>query len=332
MAAADDANGPSGAAQLRKVRDLQLNADHSDLFFEEWKDFEYSPIEESSVLNVRVSEEFRHVFGLLYAVMASGENSERTLKLTSRAIKLNAGNPTAWMLRRRAARALAKSDPEPVWSKELAFTATVISKNRKNYQAWEHRRFAAESANMVRAELEFTDVVLSNDEKNYHAWSHRQWIVREHGITHGELDATEWFIRTDIRNNSAWNHRWLVTGVVKRRDEEELDFALDIVSEAPRNESVWNYIHALGRNGVCMEAVKRKALDCLKVDAGCVPARRFLVLNGSLAEAGAVSQHCELLASGVDPVRKKYWQTQMEAARAVIDGRGEDRGTEERGA
>lgn len=109
-----------------------------------------------------------------------------------------------------------------------------------------------------------------------------------------------------MRNNSAWNHRWLVTGLIEgARGPAELSFALEIMLEAPRNESVWNYIHALGRSGVCLDEAKDKALDCLQVDAGCLPARRFLVLNVSLSDAESVKAHCELLVSGLDPVRKK---------------------------
>lgn len=142
------------------------------LHLEEWEGFEYSPLETSPVLTINLSEEFRHVFGLLYAVKKTEERSERVLHLTTRAIRLNSGNPTLWMLRREAVIAHAATNPG-TWGVELAFTAKIIAQNGKNYQAWEHRRFAAESGKLLPAELEFTDIILSEDEKNYHAWSHR---------------------------------------------------------------------------------------------------------------------------------------------------------------
>ncbi|CDF35394.1 unnamed protein product [Chondrus crispus] len=288
------------------------NAESIDVNLDEWKGFEYSPVEFSPVLTINLSDEFRHVFGLLYAVKKSKERSKRALDLTSRAIILQNSSPTAWMLRREVVATLAENNPA-LWAIELGFTAKIISKNEKNYQAWEHRRFAAESGNLLQTEIQFTDVALNGDEKNYHAWCHRHWLVRDHGLTEGELDATEWFIRTDLRNNSAWNHRWLVTGLVEgARNDDEMTFALEIVEKAPRNEAVWNYIHAMGKSGLSIAAAKAKAVECLEVDAGCIPARRFLVLNASSSEASEVRKHCQILASGVDPIRKKYWE--MKAA------------------
>lgn len=157
---------------------------------EEWHDFEYSPLEESAVLTIKLSDEFRHVFGLVYAVMASEERSERVLKLTTNAIKLNAGNPTSWMLRREVIIALAKDNLAGIWDRELSFTARIIANNRKNYQAWEHRRFVAESGNRIEAEFDFSELALNDDEKNYHAWSHRHWLVQKHKLVRDELDTT----------------------------------------------------------------------------------------------------------------------------------------------
>lgn len=300
-------DGPSASPDLESDQ-------QKDLYLDEWKDFEYEPIKTAPVLTINVSDEFRHVFGLLYAVKKTEERSKRVLHLTSRAIRLSPANPTAWMLRRETVIAQASDIPN-IWTVELAFSAKVISQNRKNYQAWEHRRFAAEAGKLLQSEIEFTDVILNDDEKNYHAWSHRQWLVREHKVTEGELDATQWFIHSDLRNNSAWNHRWLVTGLIEgARSEAELKFALDFVEKAPRNEAVWNYIHALGKSGVSIHKAKEKAVECLEVDAGCIPARRFLVLCGTEADAADVQRHCDLLASGLDPIRTKYWQAQSENA------------------
>lgn len=282
----------------------------NELQLHDWQEFAYTPQEVSDVLTINLSEEFRHVFGLLYSVKESSERSARVLKLTSRAIHLNPGNPTAWMVRQEAVKAISKENKN-VWKRELAFLSEFIRSHPKNYQVWEQRRFAAENGEMLEAELGFTDIVLNEDAKNYHAWSHRQWLARVHGFSEGEMEATEWFLQSDVRNNSAWNHRWLITGLEEwGRSEEEMRFALEMMMKAPRNEAVWNYIHALGKE-VGIEEAKKKAEGVLEVDAGCVPARRFLVLNGEDSEK--VRRHCEIL-KGIDKVRERYWRIQEEEA------------------
>lgn len=285
-----------------------------ELQLEEWRDFAYTPQELSDILTINLSEEFRHVFGLLYTVKEGSERSSRALKLTSRAIRLNPGNPSAWMLRREVVQILSKED-KSIWKRELAFLSGLIRSHPKNYQAWEHRRFAAEGGEMLKAELGFTDVILYDDAKNYHAWSHRQWLVRVHALGEGELAATECFLLSDVRNNSAWNHRWLITGLREGgRDMREMKFALEMMMTAPRNEAVWNYIHMLGKE-VGTEEAKSRAKEVLKIDAGCVSARRFLVFNSEDAEE--VRGHCEILG-GIDKIREKYWRIQEEAARKMI--------------
>lgn len=285
-----------------------------ELLLEDWQDFAYTPQKLSDVLTIDLSEEFRHVFGLLYTVKEGSERSSRVLELTSRAIHLNPGNPTAWMLRQEAVRILSKKNKR-IWKRELAFLSSLIRRHPKNYQAWEHRRFAAEGGKMLEAELGFTDVVLYEDAKNYHAWSHRQWLVREHALGEGELETTEWFLQSDVRNNSAWNHRWLITGLKEgSRDTKEMEFALEMMIRAPRNEAVWNYIHALAKE-VGTEEAKKRAGEVLEIDAGCVPARRFLVFNNKDVEE--VRRHCEILR-GIDKIRKRYWRIQEEAARQTI--------------
>ena len=91
---------------------------------------------------------------------------------------------------------------------ELAFTERLAQDNAKNYQLWNHRRYAASEPlgilprmampawsrtcwppegdasgrllalalgpDCAERELRFTAAVLTEDEKNYHAWSHRR--------------------------------------------------------------------------------------------------------------------------------------------------------------
>lgn len=274
-------------------------------------DVQYTMLEDGGVLALEPTEEFALVFSLLYALEAGNELSMRAFKLSSRAIQLNASNPTAWMYRRRLVKKLATSTTS-LWEGELAFTASVLQMSRKNYQVWDHRRFCVQQVGQFQREVAFVDVVLEHDAKNYHAWAHRAWLVRN-GIVKGELDATTWYIQADVRNNSAWNHRWLVGSKVGR--DGEIEFACDIVALAPRNESAWNFLYALTKAGCDPSRPRTLAESCLRVDAGCIPARRFLVLTATDQQATEVVQHCELLAGGIDSVRRLYWSAQAGQAR-----------------
>lgn len=305
---------------MKPVSKTSSGMGFTDNWLAEWTDVQYTPVERAPMLNIECSDDFRATFGLLRAVRALEERSERCLRLAQRAIKLNSASPTAWAFRREVVFALAsaESSRERIWNAEQAFVAAVIRDRAKNYQAWEYRRWLVGESGRWEAEAGFVDLVLQADAKNYHAWSLRAWLVREYDLLDGELDVTEWFISDDVRNNSAWNHRWLVTGIVPdARDVGEVQWAMDLMMQAPRNECPWNYVHALGKVGVDVSRAKSQASQVLELDAGNVPARRFLVLNASAEDAFAVEEHCRILSSGVDPVRSRYWMHRRRAAQVA---------------
>lgn len=290
------------------------NAHEHISIFSEYNDVSYTSIPSPDVLHLHTAPEFNLVFSLLYAMERSDELTTRAHKLTTEAIKLNATSPTAWMYRRRIVRKLQTTQPT-IWSSELAFTAVVLRDSRKNYQAWEHRRYCVQQSNGFDCESDFVDVALDFDAKNYHAWAHRAWLVR-HGVLKGQLECSEWFIRADVRNNSAWNFRWVVTAKLGR--EAEANFACEMASLAPRNESVWNYLLALKRIGVDISKAREYAQHCLTIDAGCVPARRFLVCTATKEDAEQTVEHCTLLANGIDDIRKQYWLQKRKAPTKMI--------------
>lgn len=277
----------------------------------EFSDLKYTPTDPSEVLRFDEPAVVPHIYGLMQAVLHSSERSSRTHRLATVAIQHNQSNPTAWVIRRQSAEALAKED-KSVWEKEMAFCAQIITNSAKNFQAWEYRRFCATKFGHQH-EREFADIVLAEDEKNYHAWAHRAWLVRN-GLIKAELEATEWYIARDLRNNSAWNHRWVVltlTGVLEERGEEEMQFALSQMKLADRNEAVWNFIQALYDRGFGCEIALKAAREATAADEMCLPARRFLVwatLKPGKEGNEDVKKHCAFLAEK-DLVRRKYWQS-----------------------
>jgi hypothetical protein len=170
--------------------------------------------------------------GLIRAVLAKQEFSERALALTEAAIDLNQSFYSTWQHRRQCLRFL-KCD----LSKELARVAEWGGKNPKNFQLWQHRRALSSDIGRAAAmpELVYTSAVIAEDAKNYHAWSHRRWVLQSlclpaisahEGHTAEsahegtlppwetlrglELDWVDVLLDADARNNSAWTHRWFV--------------------------------------------------------------------------------------------------------------------------
>lgn len=203
----------SDSEDFEVEEDLPLNQDpeYSDLI----------PIPQDDgpnpVVLIRYTNEFTLVHNYFRALLARDEKSERALKLTSKVIKLNSANYTAWQYRRDIIFTLDLD-----LFQELEFCRKVAVKSPKNYQLWWHRRLiiqaindpssskngnsnCSESTNNntnestsdiiseqkemsgkksvsfaydMRLEKELIRKILKSDAKNYHAWSHLHWILR----------------------------------------------------------------------------------------------------------------------------------------------------------
>lgn len=275
--------------------------------YDEWRDVPFSPLQPNDVVAIDFTQDFRTLYGLFLAARALPERSERSMRLARAVIEHNKSDVSAWQFRCECAERLAESQGSALWQRELPSAASLIMKSPKNYQAWEYRRFVSRRQSQPDAELEFVNVMLDMDAKNYHAWSHRQWLVREGLVGSDELAATAWYIESDLRNNSAWNHRWLVVkGLEKDAREQQLVWALDMVSRAPRNGSAWNFVQALVASGADADRAKQAARLFLSHDAENVTALRFLVMNGDPDDKLDVVKRCDALMR-LDPVRVKYW-------------------------
>ncbi|KAI9818092.1 MAG: CAAX geranylgeranyltransferase alpha subunit [Pycnora praestabilis] len=168
-------------------------------------------------------------------------------------------------------------------------------------------------------EAAFISRMFEKDAKNYHVWSYRQWLVRRFDLWEDELPDIEVLLKKDVRNNSAWNHRWFVvfgrgTTVGKDVVDREIEYAKRSISEAPQNQSPWNYLR-----GVLRKANRPPS------DLGCF-AEEFAPLdkpdevrsshaldfladmygeNGK--EKDKASAALDLLAYRYDPIRANYW-------------------------
>lgn len=280
------------------------------------------------VLDLCATPSFTKPFSILYSLFRSNELSKRAFHLTTVCIDKNPSNPTVWVYRRKL---VDTPEIEQPWQTELAFTASILKSSRKNYQVWEYRRHCIINTETYNVEFEFIDVALAEDAKNYHAWAHRAWLLRQlqqlnrlnSSVVSEQFSAMEWYIRSDVRNNSAWNFRsFLLQTISDSPDhavtpQSEVDFACDMAALAPRNESPWNYLITLFRQyHVDIFRPLSYANESLSIDAGCIAARRFLVLVGprqTVEEARKLQEHCTLLANGIDPIRKKYWLMKRQA-------------------
>jgi protein farnesyltransferase/geranylgeranyltransferase type-1 subunit alpha len=97
----------------------------------------------------------------------------------------------------------------------------------KTYQVWHHRRLILGHVRKPAPELAFIASSLEVDAKNYHTWSYRQWLLahfNDEDLWAGELGFVERMLEEDVRNNSAWHHRFFIvfqSGV--RKGEEDRD-------------------------------------------------------------------------------------------------------------
>jgi len=270
---------------------------------------------------------------LFRRVLVSGENSERSLRLSKEVINQNAANYTAWQYRRRCIFTLYKDaspqERDAVWRAELAYCAEVCLQNLKNYQVWFHRRCCVEQLQDASKELAFVAQALAEDAKNYHAWGHRQWTLKTFGLWADELDFVTSLLEQDACNNSAWNQRYFVlsrTADLESREllEREVAYALAYMRRSPSNQSPWNYIRGL-LEPVGFGAVPQVRAVCEELAASsdafdegesaprpaCANALALLLeiqqASGTAADTEAAARTCEALER-VDPIRVAYWR------------------------
>lgn len=201
---------------------------------------------EVAIASIDYDPKFSEVMDYLRAALLLDEKSERSLKLTGKAVEMNAANYTAWYFRRKILRALGSDLGE-----EINYIGKVIRNSTKNYQVWYHRRCIVDESDDCSKEMDFVAEILQEDAKNYHAWSHRQWCISRFNelVSDTELMYIDQLLEEDVRNNSAWNQRWFMIKKLYPEEnltvnivEKEISYAFNQLAKALDNESPVNYI------------------------------------------------------------------------------------------
>ena len=246
------------------------------------------------VVQIAYSAEFVATMDIFRRVLAIGEFSERTLRLSAEVIELNAANYTAWQYRRKCLDELhAAAEPEA------------------RREAW-------------KRELEFCTEAVRQNMKNYHAWGHRQWVLKQFSLWEGELEYIDTLLAQDVRNNSAWNQRYYVlkhTADLTSHDVvgSELAYALRHIEGEPDNPSPWAYLKGVVEPvGYEHFPQLRRAAERLGSppygDGGtaqCAQALGILVeilsrKGADDAEKQQAAELCDTLAA-LDAIRVAYW-------------------------
>ncbi|KAH8341613.1 protein farnesyltransferase/geranylgeranyltransferase type-1 subunit alpha [Drosophila kikkawai] len=293
----------------------------------EWADVEPLAQDDGTnpVVSIAYSQMFREVFDYMRAVIARGEKSQRALDLTTDALRLNPANYTVWQYRRDILREL-KAD----LNAELDYLSEVIGQNAKNYQVWHHRRVIVEMLNDPSNELELTENALVNDgdAKNYHAWQHRQWAIRTFNLYDDELNFVDRLISEDQRNNSAWNQRFFVIkhfGFSPDLIQRELTYTMNRIRIIKNNESAWNYLVGVMRQGgkgqglssypevvAFVEEIYQAGNRSPYLLAFLVDLYQEQALNQKVSQSDQLARKvyglCEELSTKHDVIRRKYWQ------------------------
>ncbi|KII87673.1 hypothetical protein PLICRDRAFT_30275 [Plicaturopsis crispa FD-325 SS-3] len=325
----------------------------------EWADVQ--PQEQYENVNplapIFYTEEYKDATNYFRGIVQTGEMSPRVLDLTEHIIRLNPAHYTAWQYRYKTL--LALKYPLDV---ELRLMDELAVSFLKTYQVWHHRRLLVTQLRTPAPELAFIATSLREDAKNYHTWSYRQWVLayfNEDALWAGERAWVEQMLGEDIRNNSAWHHRFFVvfqSGVRAGEEDREAVVRRELgygrffaclsasgkkISLAPNNASAWNYLRGILDHSATpyshlssfvlpytrAHSYEENPSDAIDLEnplpsreaqLPCVAAIEFLAdiyeAEGGESTAKAV-ELWKSLADEHDTIRKKYWEHRIKDAR-----------------
>ena len=201
----------------------------------------------NELFNLKYDKDYSDSLSILRAVIQSGELSERVLELTSHLITIIPNNPAFWHVRRQCLELLGYD-----LKQELQFLRVIHNLGIKCYQTWNHRKWICNRDHLK--EKDFLMGMISKDEKNFHAWEYAIWYATRWSEYKDIYDISKHFIQHDIFNNSAWN---AVFQMSQHLDENIMELALNYMKVSTKNESLTHFIYgSLKRDPNLMPQVK----------------------------------------------------------------------------
>ncbi|CAH2354058.1 protein farnesyltransferase/geranylgeranyltransferase type-1 subunit alpha [[Candida] railenensis] len=292
--------------------------------------------EEPQLCQILYDDEYKSVMGILLALLAKKEYSDRAFELTQAGIELLASHYTIWNYRYNIIVHLDKNLYDELdWCEQLALD------NEKNYQIWNYRQLiieliiSRETSDTVKKfnayhEFPIVDEMLSQDSKNHHVWSYRKWLVERFKLYRDEreIEFVAKRIEYDVKNNSAWTHRFFIKFGDEQVDQnvinEEIDYVKQKIQEAPQNASSWNYLigiyqkfkkpdELIDLEEFCQEFANINEENVIKSSYALELLGKINVKKNNKPKAIEIYS---LLKDIYDPIRKNYWTYQIKEIEA----------------
>lgn len=161
---------------------------------------------------------------------------------------------------------------------ELRFAQECLLRFPKTYWIWTHRKWCLENADSPdwKKEMAMVSYALTKDERNFHAWNYRRYVLAKYeeslpetsrgAVKPKELDFTEQKINKNFSNFSAWHQRSKVIPQLMEENRQgkcldkelveklnnaelffnsEMEYVKNAIFMDPNDQSVWLYLRWL---------------------------------------------------------------------------------------
>lgn len=231
--------------------------------------------------------------------------SEQAYEIVDYLIRKQPSNNTLWYYRRKLIDGLNKDLKD-----EEEQINSLLKRNLKIYQIWEHKKWLTIKLNGEYDETEvFSDIIL-RDEKNFHAWSFYCWYAEKYNKAKWLYDNTSLLLQHDPKNNSAWSARMKALSLGAATVKEDLEFVMNYFKLVSNSESTSNYIRGLLKMDRTIEAEVRKTIEFNLINNQ----NNFVALS-LLAYIELLNdnkeKYNELIEklAGIDKIRTHFWNT-----------------------
>lgn len=162
---------------------------------------------------------YRAGFDTVLKKRKNGEYDEEVLQITEQLLCANPDVYTFWNVRREYIELSHETKSADEYNKilegELRVTESALRPNPKSYGAWHHRMWVLESMKdpPLARELLLCSKLLKADPRNFHCWDYRRWLSLSLGSgkkNETELDFSFEKLSENFSNYSAWHYRTLL--------------------------------------------------------------------------------------------------------------------------